>query len=68
MSVEVDVYSKDGSHRIGSIIADLSCGELFCDRCGDCIDCCADVCYDGSGETLPQHMFLLYGDDVRYFK
>lgn len=66
---EVDVYSRDGARRIGSIVVDLGCGELFCDTCGDCIDCYgSDSCYDG-GHELGQnpHRFLLYGNDPRYF-
>lgn len=63
----VDVYSKDGARKIGQIAVDLRCGELFCDSCGDCIECRADVCDDGSGER-PSHLFLLYADDSRYFR
>ena len=46
-AVAIDVYSKDGTHRIGSIFVPLVCGEIFCDSCGDCLDC-----YDGDNVEL----------------
>jgi hypothetical protein len=59
------VYSNQDINRLLRIEeCDMpSCGEVFCDRCGDCMRCASDGCYPGSGKTYPSHFWVEYEDD-----
>jgi hypothetical protein len=42
--------------------AEPTCGD-YCDSCGDCLACHADVCWSG-GEPSEDHLWMCYEDEL----
>lgn len=44
------IYDHRGEKQLRTEIATPNCGEDFCDRCGDCLDCYGgDPCPEADG-------------------
>lgn len=47
-------------HVSESLVAEPTCGEDFCDACGDCLSCYAgDPCYSSN---IGEHRWIVYAD------
>lgn len=54
------VYDESGTTLIRIGEAEPVCGEDFCDKCGDCLDCYgSDPCPCGSTTA---HLWVQYGE------
>ncbi len=59
--IKAYVEGKDGVYRWEDILAPTSCGEMFCDACGDCYTCYSgDPCYDGNEDEVKAHFWVKY--------
>ena len=53
-----EVEQPDGSY-INEERDEAQCGKDFCDRCGDCLHCDGDICWDGGYDNGP-HIWVIY--------
>ena len=58
------IYDHAGRTLLREVEAVPSCGEDFCDRCGDCLACYRNGCYSGGKWTLGVACsWVLYGEE-----
>ena len=57
------VYSRQDGRLLRVEEATPRCGEDFCDRCGDCLECCEDDPCIVGGPGDGEHYWVVYEDE-----
>lgn len=62
MRLTASIFGDHGLNLLGTAELDVSCGDAFCDTCGDCLSCYIDdPCRDGDASS---HYFVVYEEDL----
>lgn len=57
--MKVQIEQADGAFILEE--REPNCGEDFCDRCGDCLACSDETCWNG-GRDNGSHRWVIYVD------
>lgn len=60
------IYNARGDTLLEVVDDTPECGEDFCDRCGDCLNCTGDKCYPrGDGDDgYSSHFWVVYQEEI----